>query len=39
MHFEPRFALPKDAFVPAFAAIGLVLAACGAARVGRRYWM
>ncbi len=39
MHFEPRFALPKDAFVPAFAAIGLVLAAWGAARVGRRYWM
>jgi hypothetical protein len=38
MHFEPRFALPLDAFVPAFAGAGLTLAVCGAARLARRYW-
>jgi hypothetical protein len=35
MHFEPRFALPKDAFTPAFAGIGLALVATAVVR----YWM
>jgi hypothetical protein len=38
MHFEPRFALPKDAFTPAFAGIGLVLAGAALLRPVRRYW-
>jgi hypothetical protein len=37
MHFEPRFALPKDAFTPAFAAIGLVVVAGAAIRLARRW--
>lgn len=39
MHFEPRFALPKDAFTPALAGVGLVGLAGVAARRARRYWM
>jgi hypothetical protein len=38
MHFEPRFALPKDALTPAFAGIGLVLAGAALLRPVRRYW-
>ena len=39
MHFEPRFALPKDAFTPALVAVGLVGLAGAVARGARRYWM
>jgi MYXO-CTERM domain-containing protein len=39
MHFEPRFALPKDAFTPALVAVGLVGLAGAVARRARRYWM
>ncbi len=39
MHFEPRFALPKDAFTPALVAVGLVGLVGAAVRGARRYWM
>lgn len=39
MHFEPRFALPKDALTPAFEGIGLALATSALGRLLRRYWM
>lgn len=39
MHFEARFALPKDAFTPAFAGVGLAVALGAAVRRARRYWM
>jgi hypothetical protein len=38
MHFEARFALPKDAFTPALAGIGLV-ALLGAARASTGRWI
>jgi hypothetical protein len=39
VHFEPRFALPKDAFTPALQATSLVAVLGAAARRVRRYWM
>ena len=39
VHFEPRFALPKDAFTPALEATGLVAAVGATVRLARRYWM
>ena len=39
VHFEPRFALPKDAFTPALQATGLVAVLGAAHRLARRYWM
>ena len=36
MHFEPRFALPKDAFTPAFEAVGIVALPSLAGRAARR---
>jgi hypothetical protein len=39
VHFEPRFALPKDAFTPALQATALVAALGAAHRLARRYWM
>ena len=39
VHFEPRFALPKDAFTPALQATGLVAVLGATARRARRYWM
>jgi len=39
VHFEPRFALPKDAFTPALQATGLVAVLGAANRLARRYWM
>jgi len=39
VHFEPRFALPKDAFTPALQATALVVALGAAHRLARRYWM
>ena len=39
VHFEPRFALPKDAFTPALQATGLVAVVGAIARRARRYWM
>jgi len=38
VHFEPRFALPKDAFTPALQATGLVAVLGAAHRLARRYW-
>jgi hypothetical protein len=35
MHFEPRFALPKDAFTPALAAVGLLALPAVAWRLAR----
>jgi hypothetical protein len=39
VHFEPRFALPKDAFTPALQATGLVAVLGATIRSARRYWM
>jgi len=39
VHFEPRFALPKDALTPALEATGLVAGLGATARLARRYWM
>jgi hypothetical protein len=36
MHFEARFALPKDAFTPALEAVGLVALLAVAGRAARR---
>jgi hypothetical protein len=36
MHFEPRFALPKDAFTPALEAVGLVALLAVAGLAARR---
>lgn len=38
-HFEPRFALPKDAFTSALQATALVAVLGAANRLARRYWM
>jgi hypothetical protein len=39
VHFEPRFALPKDALTPALEAAALVAVLGAANRLARRYWM
>jgi len=39
MHFEPRFALPLEAFSPAFEAVALAFVLAAAAGAARRYWM
>jgi hypothetical protein len=36
MHFEPRFALPRDAFTPALEGVGLVALLAVAGRAARR---